>query len=186
MNTRDLLAGTATARLASASSPARLSSVEIGSTKLHPNSYKTTKGEGISRKFKTESTNNKRFHRRHYITPPENSNTSEQPGWYSKALRQQKSRQQLRKKDLLLQISSKVIRLQTLQDPTNSILWRARQEQRAQAELGSRNNYVLLATTWQKTTNSDTLFSSKEGRSTSKTDINSTAGQLRPGEAHRD
>jgi hypothetical protein len=34
---------------------------------------------------------------------------------------------------------------------------------------------VLPATTRQKTTNSDTLFSLKEGRSASKTDISSTA-----------
>jgi hypothetical protein len=34
--------------------------VGTGSTKLCPNSYKTTKGEGISKKLKTESTNNKR------------------------------------------------------------------------------------------------------------------------------
>jgi hypothetical protein len=44
---------------------------------------------------------------------------------------------------------------------------------------------VLLATTRQKTTNSDTLFSSKEGRGASKTDISSTVGQLGPGETHR-
>jgi hypothetical protein len=48
------------ARLALAPSPAGLSSVGTGSTKLHPNSYKATKGEGISKKLKTESTNNKR------------------------------------------------------------------------------------------------------------------------------
>jgi hypothetical protein len=60
VNARDLLAGAATARLALALSPAGLSSVENGSTKLLPNSYKMTKGEGISRKLKIESTNNKR------------------------------------------------------------------------------------------------------------------------------
>jgi hypothetical protein len=43
---------------------------------------------------------------------------------------------------------------------------------------------VLLATTWQKTTNLETLFSSKEARSAFKTDISSTAGQLGLGEAH--
>jgi hypothetical protein len=47
-------------RLALTPSPAGLSLVETGSTKLRPNFYKTTKGEGISRKSKTESTNNKR------------------------------------------------------------------------------------------------------------------------------
>jgi hypothetical protein len=61
VDTRDLLVGAATARLPPTSSPARLSSVGTGSTKLHPNSYKTTKGEGISRKLKIESTNNKRY-----------------------------------------------------------------------------------------------------------------------------
>jgi hypothetical protein len=61
MDTRDLLDGAAMARLSLTSSLARLSSVGIGSTKLCPNSYKTTKGEGISRKLKTESTNNKRY-----------------------------------------------------------------------------------------------------------------------------
>jgi hypothetical protein len=44
---------------------------------------------------------------------------------------------------------------------------------------------VLLVTTWQKTLNSDTLFSSKEGHSASKTDISSTVGQHGLGEAHR-
>jgi hypothetical protein len=61
VDNRDLLAGAATARLPPASSPARLSSAGTGSTKLRPNSYKTTKGEGISRKLKIESTNNKRY-----------------------------------------------------------------------------------------------------------------------------
>jgi hypothetical protein len=61
VDTRDLLAGAATARLAPASSLVGLSSVGIGSTKLRSNSYKTTKGERISRKLKTESTNNKRY-----------------------------------------------------------------------------------------------------------------------------
>jgi hypothetical protein len=61
VDTRDLLAGAATARLPLASSPAGLSSARIRSTKLRPNSYKTTKGEGISRKLKIESTNNKRY-----------------------------------------------------------------------------------------------------------------------------
>jgi hypothetical protein len=61
VDNRDLLARAAMARLAPASSPAGLSSVGTGSTKLCPNSYKTTKGEGISRKLKTESTNNKRY-----------------------------------------------------------------------------------------------------------------------------
>jgi hypothetical protein len=42
---------------------------------------------------------------------------------------------------------------------------------------GSGNDHVLLATTWQKTTNSDTLLSSKEGHSASKMDISSTARQ---------
>jgi hypothetical protein len=44
---------------------------------------------------------------------------------------------------------------------------------------------VLLATTRQKTTNSDTLLSSKEGRSASKTDISSTVGQPGPGKDQR-
>jgi hypothetical protein len=61
MNTRDLLAEATMARLAPASSPAGLSSVGTGSTKLRSNSYKTTKGEGISRKLKTESTIDKRY-----------------------------------------------------------------------------------------------------------------------------
>jgi hypothetical protein len=61
VDTRDLLAGAATARLTPTSSPARLSSAGTRSTKLHPNSYKMTKGEGISRKLKTKSTNNKRY-----------------------------------------------------------------------------------------------------------------------------
>jgi hypothetical protein len=61
VDTRELLAGAATARLAPASSLAGSSSIGIGSTKLRPNYYKTTKGEGISRKLKTESTNNKRY-----------------------------------------------------------------------------------------------------------------------------
>jgi hypothetical protein len=61
VDTRDLLARAATARFAPAPSPIGLSSVETGSTKLRSNSYKTTKGEGISRKLKTESTNNKRY-----------------------------------------------------------------------------------------------------------------------------
>jgi hypothetical protein len=61
VDTRDLLVGAATARLAPASFPAGLSSVGIRSTKLCPNSYKMTKGEGISRKLKIESTNNKRY-----------------------------------------------------------------------------------------------------------------------------
>jgi hypothetical protein len=61
VDTRDLLAGAAIARLPPASSLARLSSVGTRSTKLCPNSYKTTKGEGISKKLKIESTNNKRY-----------------------------------------------------------------------------------------------------------------------------
>jgi hypothetical protein len=61
MDTRDLLVGAAMTILSLASSPARLSSTGTGSTKLCPNSYKTTKGEGISRKLKTESTNDKRY-----------------------------------------------------------------------------------------------------------------------------
>jgi hypothetical protein len=60
VDNRDLLAGAAMARLPLASSPARLSSAGTGLTKLRPNSYKMTKGEGISRKLKIESTNNKR------------------------------------------------------------------------------------------------------------------------------
>jgi hypothetical protein len=43
---------------------------------------------------------------------------------------------------------------------------------------------VLLVTTRHKTLNSDTLFSSKEGRSASKTAINGIVGQHGPGEAH--
>jgi hypothetical protein len=61
VDSRDLLVGAAMARLPPASSPARLTSAGIRSTKLCPNSYKTTKGEGISRKLKIESTNNKRY-----------------------------------------------------------------------------------------------------------------------------
>jgi hypothetical protein len=61
VDTRDLLARAATTRLPPASSLARLSSAGTGSTKLRPNSYKMTKGEGISRKLKIESTNNKRY-----------------------------------------------------------------------------------------------------------------------------
>jgi hypothetical protein len=60
MDTRDLLARADTARLALAPSLARLSLVGTGSTKLRPNSYKMTKGEGIRKKLKTKSTNNKR------------------------------------------------------------------------------------------------------------------------------
>jgi hypothetical protein len=61
MDTRDLLAGAATMTLPPASSTSGLSSAGTESTKLCPNSYKTTKGEGISKKLKTESTNNKRY-----------------------------------------------------------------------------------------------------------------------------
>jgi hypothetical protein len=61
VDTTDLLAGATMARLPLASSPVGLSSTGTGSIKLHPNSYKTTKGEGISRKLKIESTNNKRY-----------------------------------------------------------------------------------------------------------------------------
>jgi hypothetical protein len=61
VDTRDLLARAATTRLPLAYSLARLSSAGTGSTKLCPNSYKTTKGEGISRKLKIESTNNKTY-----------------------------------------------------------------------------------------------------------------------------
>jgi hypothetical protein len=61
MDTRDLLASATMVRLPPASSPARLSSIETISTKLHPNTYKTTKGEGISGKLKIETTNNKRY-----------------------------------------------------------------------------------------------------------------------------
>jgi hypothetical protein len=61
VDTRDLLAGAATARFPPVSSPAGLSSAGTRSTKLCPNSYKTTKGEGIRRKLKTESINNKRY-----------------------------------------------------------------------------------------------------------------------------
>jgi hypothetical protein len=43
VDTRDLLAGAATTRLAPTSSLAGLSSVGIGSTKLRPNSYKRPK-----------------------------------------------------------------------------------------------------------------------------------------------
>jgi hypothetical protein len=52
MDTRDLLARAAMTRLPLASSPAGLSSAGTGSTKLRPNSYKTTKGDGISKKIK--------------------------------------------------------------------------------------------------------------------------------------
>jgi hypothetical protein len=96
-----------------------------------------------------------------------------------------KRQYQRRKKDFLLQIPSKDIRLQILQDPMNLVLQRSRQQQRAQVEPGSGNNHVLLATTRQKTTNSDILLSSKEGHSASKTDISSTAGQPGPGKNHR-
>jgi hypothetical protein len=61
VDTRDLLAGAATTILPPASSTTGLSSAGTGSTKLRPNSYKTTKGEGISIKLKIESTNNKRY-----------------------------------------------------------------------------------------------------------------------------
>jgi hypothetical protein len=61
MDTRDLLARAAMTILPLASSTAGLSSVGTGSTKLRPNSYKTTKGEGISINLKIESTNNKRY-----------------------------------------------------------------------------------------------------------------------------
>jgi hypothetical protein len=61
VDTRDLLARAVMARLPPASSPARLTSAGTGSIKLCPNSYKTTKGEGISRKLKIESSNNKRY-----------------------------------------------------------------------------------------------------------------------------
>jgi hypothetical protein len=44
---------------------------------------------------------------------------------------------------------------------------------------------MLLVTTRQKTLNSETLFSSNEGRNASKTDISGTAGQHGPGETHR-
>jgi hypothetical protein len=47
------------------------------------------------------------------------------------------------------------------------------------------NDYMLLVTTRQKTHNSKTLFSSKERRSASKTDISGTAGQHKLGEARR-
>jgi hypothetical protein len=60
VDTRDLLARAATARLPPTTSPARLSSAGTESSKLRHNSYKT-KGEGISRKLKIESTNNKRY-----------------------------------------------------------------------------------------------------------------------------
>jgi hypothetical protein len=52
-------------------------------------------------------------------------------------------------------------------------------------EYDSRNDYVLLIATWQITLYLATLFSSKEERSASKIGVNSTAGQHRPGEAHR-
>jgi hypothetical protein len=61
MDNRDLLAGAAMTILPPASSTAGLSSAGTGSTKLRPNSYKRTKGEGISRKLKIESANNKRY-----------------------------------------------------------------------------------------------------------------------------
>jgi hypothetical protein len=77
VNTRDLLAEAAIARLAPASSLARLSSIGTGSTKLRPNSYKTTKGEGISRKLKTESTNNKRYIKKN----TRKSKTTHNRGW---------------------------------------------------------------------------------------------------------
>jgi hypothetical protein len=121
----------------------------------------------------------------HYSTPLENLDTLETTRTMLKSNQTTKRRRQWRKKDFLLQISSKDIRLQILQDPMNSILWWARQQQRAQTEPSSRNDYVLLATTWQKTTNSNTLLSSKEGRSASKTDISSTARQPGLGKDHR-
>jgi hypothetical protein len=126
-----------------------------------------------------------KIHIIHYNTPPENPNTSETTQTLLKSTQTKKSKQQLRKKDFLLQISSKDIRLQILQDLMNSVLWWARQQQRAQSEPGSGNDYVLLAIARQKTTNLDTLFSLKEGRSTSKTDISSIAGQPGLGEDHR-
>jgi hypothetical protein len=120
----------------------------------------------------------------HYSTPPENPNTSETTRTMLRSSQTTKRWHQRRKKDFLLQIPTKDIRLQILQDPTNSVLRHARQQQRAQAEPSSRNDHVLLAT-WQKTTNSDTLLSSKEGHSASKMDISSTAGQPGPGKDHR-
>jgi hypothetical protein len=126
-----------------------------------------------------------KIHMIHYSTPPENPNTSETTRTMLRSSQTTKRWHQQRKKDFLLQIPTKDIRLQILQDPTNSVLWRARQQQRAQVEPGSGNNHVLLATTRQKTTNSDILLSSKEGRSASKMDISSTAGQPGPGKDHR-
>jgi hypothetical protein len=59
------------------------------------------------------------------------------------------------------------------------------QQQGAQKEHGSRNDHVLLVTIRQKTLNSDTPFSSKEGRSASKTAISGIARQHGPGEARK-
>jgi hypothetical protein len=121
----------------------------------------------------------------HYSMPPENPNTSETTRTMLRSSQTTKRRYQQRKKYFLLQIPTKDIRLQILQDPTNSVLRRARQQQRAQAEPDSENDHMLLATTRQKTTNSNTLLSSKERHSTSKTDISSTAGQPGPGKDHK-
>jgi hypothetical protein len=126
-----------------------------------------------------------KIHMIHYSTPPENPNTLETTRTMLRSSQTTKRWYQRRKKDFLLQIPTKGIRLQILQDPTNSVLWRARQQQRAQTEPSSRNDHVLLATTRQKTTNSDILLSSKEGCSASKTDISSTAGQPGLGKDHR-
>jgi hypothetical protein len=120
----------------------------------------------------------------HYSTPPENPDTSKTTRTMLRRSQTTKRWYQQRKKYFLLQIPTNDIRLQILQDPTNSVLQRARQQQRAQAELDSGNDHVLLATTRQKTTNLDTLLSSKEGCSASKTDISSTAGQPGPSKDH--
>jgi hypothetical protein len=52
-------------------------------------------------------------------------------------------------------------------------------------EYGSEKNYVLLVATRHNTLYSAILFSSKEWCSASKIGVSGTAGQHRPGEAHR-
>jgi hypothetical protein len=93
-------------------------------------------------------------------------------------------RQQLRKKDFFINII-KEHKVTDLTRPNELGTMTSNVATNTQAELSFGNDYVLPAITRQKTTNSDILFSSKEGHSASKTDISSTAGQPEPGEAHR-
>jgi hypothetical protein len=52
-------------------------------------------------------------------------------------------------------------------------------------EHGSRNDYVLLVATWQKTLYLATLFSSKEERNASKNGVSGTTGQHGPHETYK-